>query len=80
MVLIKGAEKEPQMGLLECYTYSAHLHQFGDHHNAVAVLLPDHSPKIIDHVLLGTYRTQERGLRWRKIDQKETQTNEEATE
>lgn len=50
------------MGLLECYTHSSHLHQFGDHHNAVAVLLPDHPPEIIDHVLLGPYGTPERRL------------------
>lgn len=67
MSLIKCKEKEAQMGLLECYTHSSHLHQFGDHHNAVAVLLPDHPPEIIDHVLLGPCRTPERGLRWRKM-------------
>lgn len=34
-------------------TYPAHLHQLGDHDNAEAVLLPNHPPEIVDHLLLG---------------------------
>ena len=29
-------------------TYSASLHQLGEHYDGVGVLLPDHSPKVIE--------------------------------
>lgn len=34
-------------------TYPAHFHQLVDHDNAEAVLLPNHPPEIVDHLLLG---------------------------
>lgn len=37
-------------------TYPAHLHQLGDHDNTEAVLLPNHPPEVVDHLLLGACR------------------------
>lgn len=37
-------------------TYPAHFHQLGDHDNAEAVLLPNHPPEVVDHLLLGACR------------------------
>lgn len=33
--------------------YPADFHQLGEHDNTEAVLLPDHPPEVVDHVLLG---------------------------
>lgn len=40
-------------GQKEEESYPAHLHQLCDHDNTEAVLLPNHPPEIIDHLLLG---------------------------
>lgn len=37
-------------------TYPAHFHQLGEHDNTEAILLPNHPPEIIDHLLLGACR------------------------
>lgn len=44
-------------------TYPAHFHQLGDHDNTEAVLLPNHPPEVIDHLLLGACRRGD--TRWR---------------
>lgn len=44
-------------------TYPAHFHQLGDHDNTEAVLLPNHPPEVVDHLLLGACRGGD--VQWR---------------
>lgn len=62
MLKMTGSIEAPPLRLSDTHrshdkgggTYPAHLHQLGDHDDAEAVLLPDHPPEVVDHLLLGS--------------------------
>lgn len=70
-----GAGRVAGAGGRDEATYPPDLHELGDHDDAEAVLLPNHSPEVIDHVLLRACvekRGDERGRTEKKRGRKKT--------
>lgn len=64
-------------------TYPAHFHQLGEHDNTEAILLPNHPPEIIDHLLLGACRGEAAGrwkCRWQRRSGREKNTTKRGSD